>query len=315
MKTVYVLYENPDWMPPLERELQAAGLIYKTWHIHETHFDLSQPPPDGVFLNRMSPSSHTRGHRGSVDATREIIYWLESYGRRVVNGSAAFAFEISKIRQYSYLRQFGLAVPHTIAASGSPDTLVQAARAMPAPFITKHNRGGKGMGVQLFQTHDAFAAYVCSKDFQEPMDHITLIQQYIQPPEPKITRVEIVNGEFLYAINVSTAQGFELCPAEKCEIGDGFCPTTDDGVAAAAPDRQSLFSLRDNFNDPILQKYADFTKRHHIDIAGIEFIENHNGEKITYDINCTTNYSPGVEAAHGLNGMAKIAALLKKVTT
>ena len=313
MTKIYILYENADWLPPLERELKAANLPYELWHIHNTVFDLTVAPPEGVFLNRMSPSSHTRGHIGSVDATREMIYWLESYGRRVVNGSAAFAFEVSKIKQYTALQQAGIATPKTIAAIGSAETLVQAAQTMAAPFITKHNRGGKGMGVQLFQSHAAYAAYVHSPDFQVPMDHVTLIQEYITPRVPQITRVEIVNGEFLYAIDVSTARGFELCPAEKCEIGDSFCPTTDDGKDNSPIERQSLFSLRKDFKDPIIEQYITFMTTHGIDVAGIEFIEDAKGQKFTYDINCTTNYSPGVEDEHGLNGMAKIVAYLKSL--
>lgn len=313
MTKIYVLYENADWMAPLERELKAAKLDYETWHIHETIFDLTQTPPVGVYLNRMSPSSHTRGHIGSVDATREMIYWLESYGRKVVNGSPAFAFEVSKIKQYTALQQAGIATPKTIAAIGSPETLVNAAKNMQAPFITKHNRGGKGMGVQLFQSHAAYAEYVHSKEFQVPMDHVTLIQEYITPRQPFITRVEIVNGEFLYAIDVNTAKGFELCPAEKCEIGDSFCPTTEAAAPATPINRQSLFSLRKDFKDPIIQKYIDFMRAQRIDIAGIEFIEDAQGHKFTYDINCTTNYSPGVEEEHGLNGMAKIVSHLKSL--
>ncbi len=312
MTKIYILYENPDWMPPLERELKVAGLDYETWHIHETNFDVTLPPPEGVFLNRMSPSSHTRGHPGSVDATREILYWLESYGRKVFNGSSAFSFEVSKVKQYAYLQRAGLPVPRTIAAIGASDSLIRSAKTMQTPFITKHNRGGKGRGVQLFQSHEAFAAYVRSKYFQAPMDHVTLIQEYIQPRSPFITRVEIVDGKFLYAINVSTELGFELCPAERCEVGDSFCPTTEEATENLTVDRQSLFSLREGFQNPIIQKYVEFTRAHHIDVAGIEFIEDKSGRQLTYDINCTTNYSPGVEEKHGLNGMAAIASFLKK---
>lgn len=87
---------------------------------------------------------------------------------------------------------------------------------MPLPFITKHNRGGKGLGVQLFKTLEAFDAYVDSEEFVPPPDHITLLQEYIEAPEPYITRVEFVAGEFLYAIRSNTTQGFQLCPAERC---------------------------------------------------------------------------------------------------
>jgi glutathione synthase/RimK-type ligase-like ATP-grasp enzyme len=124
---VYILYENPGWMPPLRRELQRAELPYEEWYIHTGHFPLSQEPPAGVFLNCMSPSPHTRGHRESVDYTRELLVWLESHGRRVINGSRAFALEISKVRQYEALRQAGLRTPHTVAVAGGPQALKEAA--------------------------------------------------------------------------------------------------------------------------------------------------------------------------------------------
>ncbi|MFQ5795802.1 MAG: hypothetical protein ACE5JP_12220 [Candidatus Bipolaricaulia bacterium] len=49
-----------------------------------------------------------------------------------------------------------------------------------------------------------------------------------------------------------------------------------------------------------------------IDIAGIEFIEDKQGNKITYDMNANTNYSPGVEERHGLNGMATVVRFLAR---
>ncbi len=309
MSKVYVLYENADWLIPLERELKIAQLDYELWHVHQTAFDMSQVPPQGIYLNRMSPSSHTRGHLESVDITRELIYWLEAHGRRVINGSSAFSFEISKVKQMSFLNKMGLKTPKTIVATGSPQNLKDSARKIKTPFITKHNRGGKGMGVRLFQNYESFDSYVDSQDFEIPMDHITLIQEYIQPKTPQITRVEIVNQKFLYAINVSTALGFELCPAESCEIGNNFCPTTEQKDSSGI-NRQSLFSLNENFSDPIIEKYIALMKEHRIDIAGIEFIEDAQGNKITYDINCTTNYSPAVESDHHLNGMKAIVEFL-----
>lgn len=294
---IYIIYENPDWMPPIRRELERASLPYEEWFIHEAKLDLTQTPPPGVYLNRMSASSHTRGHLASVSFTTELLAWLESHGRRVINGSRAFALEISKVRQYEALRLAGLRVPHTIAVSGGPEALKRAADNMPAPFITKHNRGGKGLGVDLFTTREAFETYVDSADFETPIDHITLLQEYVQAPEPFITRVEIVEGQFMYALRSDTSRGFHLCPAEGCE--DERNP-------------QSIFSLREGFDDPIVTQYIDFMRDNAIDMAGIEFIEDQFGNKITYDVNGTTNYSPAVEGQYGFNGMRALARLLTK---
>lgn len=295
---VYIIYENSEWMPPLRRELTRAGLPYEEWFIHESTFDLSQEPPEGVYLNRMSASSHTRGHTASVNQTWELLAWLESHGRRVINGSYAFALEISKVRQYEALRQAGIAVPHTIVVSGGATFLKRAARNIPTPFITKHNRGGKGLGVQLFNSLADFEIYADSPDFEIPIDHIMLLQEYIQSPKPFITRVEIVDGRFLYALCSDTSRGFHLCPADGCDTGE------------ESIDPQSVFSLREGFNDPIIEQYIAFMRENKIDIAGIEFIEDVLGNKITYDINGTTNYSPAVEERYGFNGMAALVQLL-----
>lgn len=307
---VYLLYENADWLPPLIRELQRAAVPYKEWFLHHGCIDLHSAPPPGIFVNRISPSSHTRGHAESIFFAREVVTWLEAHGRRVINGSRAFALEVSKVRQYTALERVGLATPKTLAVCGGADELKNAARQMALPFLTKHNCGGKGLGVKVFHSYEAFDQDAETLATDASIDHVILLQDYIASPQQRITRVEIVDGKFLYAINSDTSHGFELCPAESCEIGSAFCPVGES--APSATNRQSLFTLRENFSDPIIEQYIAFMAEHAIDIAGFEFIEDANGCKITYDINCTTNYSPGVESAHNLNGMAAIVQLLQR---
>jgi glutathione synthase/RimK-type ligase-like ATP-grasp enzyme len=298
---IYILYENDAWLPPLTRELEKAKLPYQTWMIHTGSFDLSEEPPIGIFLNRMSPSSHTRDHRESVDFTREMLVWLESHGRRVINGSRAFSLEISKVRQYESLREFGIQTPHTLVVAGVGKSLKDAATKIETPFITKHNRGGKGLGVRLFRSHHEFEEYIDSPEFEYPIDNITLLQEYIEAPEPYITRVEIVDGQFLYAIRSDTSWGFLLCPADGCAPEESL-----------PIDPQSLFSPREDFDDPLVDQYIQFMQANGLDLAGIEFIEDCNGRKVTYDVNGTTNYSPAVEERNGLNGMAAVASLLRR---
>jgi len=308
---LYILYENEDWMPPIRRELERAGLPYEEWFVCEGAIDLSEEPPEGIFFNRMSPSAHTRGHRESLALTSALLSWLEGHGRRVINGSRAWALEISKVRQYQALRRFGIKTPHTIAVVGGPEKLKEAARKMPLPFLTKHNCSGKGLGVFLFRSLEEFDRYVESEEFVPSPDGVMLLQEYIEPREPFITRVEIVDGEFIYAIKADTSRGFQLCPAERCEVTDAFCPTTD----RRSPDefdRQSLFDLREGFSDPIIEQYVQFTRESGLDIAGIEFIEDQKGSKITYDVNANTNYSPGVEERYGLSGWAEVVRFLAR---
>ena len=299
----YVIYENEDWMPPLRTALDEAGVPYEEWFVDEGHFDVTGAPPEGVFLNRMSASSHTRGHTPAVEHTRQLLAWLERHGRRVVNGSHAFELEISKVQQHAALEQAGLRTPATRAVAGGEEALLAAAQDVPTPFVTKHNRGGKGLGVQLFRTHEAFEEAVQNGNIPTPPAYITLLQQYIEPAEPVITRCEFVDGDFLYAITSDTSDGFELCPADACRTDEGRCAVDGD---------DSLFALREDVPPSLIDSYKAFLEREQIDIAGIEFIEDAEGQIWTYDINGTTNYSPEVEDRHDLSGMAAVADLLKR---
>jgi hypothetical protein len=303
---IHVIHENDAWVEPLRAAFDELDLPYEEWHLDEGVIDLASSPPQGVFYNRMSASSHTRGHRYAPELTGAVLAWLESHRRRVVNDSRALRLEISKVAQYEALRAYGIRTPHTIAAVGK-DNVIQAARRMKGPFITKHNRAGKGLGVKLFQSVDALAEHVRSDAFEDSVDGITLIQQYIRAPEPYITRVEFVGGEFLYAVRVDTSLGFELCPADVCQVGDAFCPVGEQSASVAAAPR---FRIVKDFANPIVESYRKFIAANGIGIAGIELIEDERGEIYTYDVNTNTNYNAAAEAEAGLYGMRAVAAYL-----
>jgi glutathione synthase/RimK-type ligase-like ATP-grasp enzyme len=155
--SIHVIHENDAWVEPLRAAFAERGIAHREWFLSDGLVDLAAPPPEGVFYNRMSASSHTRGHRYAPELTAAVLAWLESHGRRVVNNGRALALEISKVAQYEALRAHGIRTPRTLAAVGA-ERIVAAARKLPAPFITKHNRAGKGLGVRLFQTVDALEA-------------------------------------------------------------------------------------------------------------------------------------------------------------
>ena len=305
MPRIYVIHENDAWVEPLRAAFDAAALPFTEWFIADGTLALAEAPPYGVFYNRMSASSHTRGHRYAAELTGGVLAWLESYDRRVVNGGRALQLEISKMAQYAALGRYGIRVPRTVAAVGR-DAIVQAARALPAPFITKHNRAGKGLGVRLFDGVDALERYVDSAAFEPSVDGVTLIQQYIDAPEPFITRVEFVGGKLLYAVRVDTSLGFELCPADACQIGDLACPVGETAAAAASP----RFRIIEGFSHPVVDRYRRFLADNDIGIAGIEFITDRSGEIHTYDVNTNTNYNPDAEREAGIFGMRAIAAYL-----
>jgi len=305
MPKIHVIHENDAWVEPLREAFAELRLPYEEWFLHEGHFDFSAAPPHGVFYNRMSASSHTRGHRYAPEITAGVLAWLQSHGRRVVNNARALQLEVSKIDQYATLARYDIRTPRTNAAIGRAH-IVEAAKAFSGSFITKHNRAGKGLGVRLFHSLDALKQYVDSDAFEDSVDGITLIQEYIRAPEPYITRVEFVGGEFLYAVRVDTSLGFELCPADVCQVGDAFCPVGETAPVSPA----ARFRILRGFDHPIIRRYRQFIAENGIGIAGIEFITDGAGELYTYDVNTNTNYNPDAEKEAGLYGMRAIARYL-----
>ena len=243
----------------------------------------------------MSASSHTRGHRYAPELTGAVLAWLERSGRRVLNGTQALRLEVRKVAQYEALRQHGILSPRTVAAVGRENILAAAQRLAGRRFITKHNRAGKGLGVRLFENADDLRHHIDSSEFELSVDGITLVQEYIDAPEPFITRVEFIGGTFLYAVRVDTSEGFELCPADACATDASVTPK---------------FQIIEGFEHDLLPRYQQFLEASGIDVGALEFIVNKDGTAYTYDVNTNTNYNPEAEEVSGMSGMAVLAQFL-----
>jgi len=302
---VYVIHENDDWVAPLRREFAELGVSYSEWFLDRGALNLESTPPEGIFYNRMSASSHTRGHRYAPEFTAAVLAWLKRNDRIVVNGERAVQIEVSKVAQYEALKEAGVPTPDTIAVIGR-ENIAAAAERIGFPVILKHNRAGKGLGVQLLYSTAALEEHVASADFEESIDGITLVQRYIEAPEPYITRVEFVGGKLVYAVRVDTSEGFELCPADVCQIDE----TASASSTVALNDK---FQILPEFEHPLLPAWQAFLARNDIKIAGIEFIVDAAGRSFTYDINTNTNYNPDAEAKDGRRGMRAIAEYLREL--
>jgi len=57
MTQIHVIHENAAWLEPLAAALERQALAWRNWFLDRGVFDLSRPPPEGVFYNRMSASS------------------------------------------------------------------------------------------------------------------------------------------------------------------------------------------------------------------------------------------------------------------
>ena len=297
------------------------GLPYEEWHFGKGGtVSLTDAPPPGVFFNRISASSHTRGHRFACEHTAHVLEWLELHGAVVVNGTRSLQLELSKVRQDALLRRAGVRTPKTVAVTRHGDEepeeefarrVVAAARThFPAsPFMTKHNRAGRGLGVLLWEDGDDLQDGLRDDEeakeavLRSSVDGTVLLQQYIRNVDQFVTRCEFIGGKLVYAVRVSTKGGFQLCPSDACTMK----PVKNGGALASEIEREEGEGEEERFtileNDVFLRDHADLVARlerfattNDLQVCGIEFIiDSATGETYVYDCNANTNYNSAAE--------------------
>lgn len=305
-KLLYILHENEEWLSDLRKSLDSHGVEYICWFVDSgvngESLDFTQPPPEGVFYNRVSCSSHTRDHKYSVRYTEMILQWLELYGRTVINGVNSFNIETNKTLQHVLLQQMDIPTPLTYTCTDTV-SIVSVAEKL-GQFIIKDNQGGSGSGVYRFRESDKLQKlqqHLKSHQYPISPDKITLVQEYITSPSNTITRVEIVGGKHLYSLTVDTQGGFNLCPASSCQITN--CPIKCKGDKFVIKDTESDTDKSEGHSQ-LRKKFTDFAEKHKLQIVAFEYITDQEGNHWTYDINCNTNYNSSAEKKWGKDNYA-----------
>jgi carbamoylphosphate synthase large subunit len=282
---IVIYYEHPVWFERLFAELDRRGLPYRRVLATEHVLDPGRPSENELVFNRMSASAYTRDHGDAIAYSLDVLVDLELRGIPVLNGSRAYSFEISKARQLSLLASLGLAFPATRVIHRA-DQALEAARALRFPIVFKPNIGGRGAGVVRFDDLQILAEVAASGALDLGPDGVALLQEYIPKRDGKITRVEVLDGQYLYAIDVTTsAETFDLCPADICRVpvavGD-VCLTTPAPTVTATK------------ADPPADAIADaerIMRAAGIDIGGVEFlVDDRDGRRLFYDINALSNF-------------------------
>lgn len=307
---IYIIHENDEWTQPLFKALEKQGVLYESWFVNEGKVNLNALPPDGIFYNRMSASSHTRDHRYAVELTETLLSWLEQHGRTVVNDRRALTLEVRKTEQITALNTFGIPTPTSIVVN-HPSNLIEAAKELNQwPFIVKPNRGGKGLGVRLYHSLSQLEEDVLHEKWPESIDGILIVQEYIKPVDGHITRVEMIGGEPYYAVSVDASGGFELCPADVCNLDEGaFCPAdSNDQIVGERP----KFQIIKDYTNEDFDRYKSLFLSRGISIGALEYVMGTDGRRYVYDINTNTNYNSQAESAYEkeVSGMEEIASYL-----
>jgi hypothetical protein len=98
-------------------------------------------------------------------------------------------------------------------------------------------------------------------------------------------RVEALEGRFLYAIRIynDPSQGFNLCPADICQVDADNCPID----AAKAGRRIEVADPPAWVVDSVLAVFREAG----IDVGGVEYLESErDGQLYLYDVNALSNF-------------------------
>jgi len=268
-----ILFEHPAWFQPLFAALDRRGIAYQALR-PEGGFDPADVhAPAPLVFNRIAMSAFLRDAEHPIFWTQSLLSQWERAGARVLNGSAALAMDTSKARQLALIASLGLATPATRVVRRAAD-VAAAAEQIGYPLVVKANIGGSGAGIARFDSADELRAAVADGALPTSIDGVLLVQDYVPARGGTITRIETLDREYLYAIEVAGGGAFDLCPADACQVPGSAITMT--AVEPAAPLRDAAERI---------------ARAASLDVGGVEvMIDDRDGSPRFYDINALSNF-------------------------
>jgi len=298
-KPVGILFEHPLWFVPLFAELERREIAYEAVDASTHTYDPSaRESPYSLLVNRMSPSAWTRGHERAIFHTREYLAVLDAIRAPVLNGSRAYESELSKVRQAALAARLGIRYPATRVIN-DPRQAPAAADGLRFPVLVKPNLGGSGAGIRSFASPDELRA----AELELGLDGIALVQEHIPAADDSVVRIEILDGELLYAIRLRLLPGsFNLCPADYCEL-----PGVADGVSGRGLPIEA-------YEAPV--ELVEDAKRllagAGCDLGGVEYVvDSRDGEAYFYDVNSLSNFVADAPNVVGFDPFVDLVDLIE----
>lgn len=312
-----VLFEHPEWQKPLFSALERRGIAFQPYDLKRAAFSDHAAPAAPLYFNQASPSAYVRGNVRAVPLAQAFMRSLELSGARVLNGSRAFALELSKSAQASLMNQLGIPCPRSFAFNDVA-ALEPFADQLRFPAMLKPEQGGSGARMNLIESLPQLRKLLETQPELWLPDNLLLLQEYF-PTDPTrgIVRMEFLGGELLYAMRVVSHGRFNLCPAPVCN------PESADEASSCEIPTQPMkpveFYPYPEVPAAAVQMGQRIMQAGGLDVGGIEYLEADDGRLIFYDVNANSNLRPSIAESFGFDPFERVvdflAAQIKNVAS
>ena len=313
---VGILDEHPTWSNRLAAELTARGVPFEKIDPSAHGFQPGERARRySVIVNRVSPSSHTRGHGAALFYAHAFLAYAEDLGIPVINPAAAYRAETSKAFQALLFERLGLRYPRT-AVVNDPAQIDKIAGGFRFPVVVKPNIGGSGAGIVRFDSPEALEDEARGGRLGFGPDGVALVQEFLEPADGGIVRVEVLGGEYLYAIKIfrDISGSFNLCPADICRLPEA--PPRGDLGACPVEAKPGLQVTRYDAPPAVIDQVRALAREASIDVGGIEYlVGREDGRVYYYDINATSNFVANAPEVLGFDPFPSFADYIVRVAT
>ena len=288
-----IVFEHPTWLAPLFSALKDRQIPFQKLDLSSFSYDMCRGGILPLYVNRLSASSYQRHNQRAIALAFSYFKFLVANGASVLNYRNAH-LEMNKVDQLLAFQQHGLTTPRTWVFN-DPKQLLHLPEDFPFPLLVKPAQGGAGSLIQRFDSRLALLAG--ASDIPIPPDELMLAQAYIQPVHGYINRVEILDSRLLYALQVYPTEGFNLCPADACEV---------DATDAS----QVRFYLNKNMDAQVLDAILSLFTSLGLDFGSIEFLAGADGTNYFYDLNLNSNYRTEIPGEDHFDTWGRLADYL-----